>query len=169
VAIAAAALAFAPAPMLLAQQQPALTQEIPLDPAVRMGTLPNGLRYYIQPNREPPNRVELRLAVNAGSVLEDPKQLGLAHFLEHMVFKGAGVRDARAIAESIEDAGGQRVQEELPSLWPIVISSLLLLVILFLPGGLMDLPARLRRRRSRAGAQQPEAYVGGAGVDPSRA
>jgi zinc protease len=88
VAIAAAALAFAPAPMLLAQQQPALTQEIPLDPAVRMGTLPNGLRYYIQPNREPPNRVELRLAVNAGSVLEDPKQLGLAHFLEHMAFNG---------------------------------------------------------------------------------
>jgi zinc protease len=88
VAIAAAALAFAPAPAVLAQQQPALTQEIPLDPAVRMGTLPNGLRYYIQPNREPPNRVELRLAVNAGSVLEDPKQLGLAHFLEHMAFNG---------------------------------------------------------------------------------
>jgi zinc protease len=85
--LAAAALLLA-APVAAQQAAPPLTQDIPVDPAVRIGTLPNGLRYYIQPNREPPNRVELRLAVNAGSVLEDPKQQGLAHFLEHMAFNG---------------------------------------------------------------------------------
>jgi zinc protease len=61
---------------------------IPLDPAVRTGELPNGLTYYIRRNTEPRNRAELRLAVNAGSVLEDDDQLGLAHFVEHMLFNG---------------------------------------------------------------------------------
>ena len=67
---------------------PALTQELPLDPKVRIGTLPNGLRYYIRQNEKPEKRAELRLVVNAGSVLEDDDQLGLAHFLEHTAFNG---------------------------------------------------------------------------------
>jgi zinc protease len=58
------------------------------DPAVRAGSLSNGLTYYIRANQEPPNRAELRLVVNAGSVLEDPDQRGLAHMLEHMAFNG---------------------------------------------------------------------------------
>lgn len=64
------------------------TQLVPLDPRVRTGTLPNGLVYYIQQNSKPANKVELRLAVNAGSILEDEDQLGLAHFTEHMAFNG---------------------------------------------------------------------------------
>ena len=54
-----------------------------------MGTLPNGLRYYIRENRQPQGRAELRLAVNAGSVLEDEDQRGVAHFVEHMASTAA--------------------------------------------------------------------------------
>jgi zinc protease len=63
-------------------------QPLPVDPAVTVGTLPNGLRYYIRENRRPEQRAELRLVVNAGSILEDDDQLGLAHFVEHMAFNG---------------------------------------------------------------------------------
>jgi zinc protease len=55
---------------------------------VRTGTLPNGLRYYVRRNARPENRLELRLVINAGSVLEDDDQKGLAHFVEHMLFNG---------------------------------------------------------------------------------
>lgn len=55
-----------------------LEQAIPLDPAVRMGTFPNGLRYYIRANKKPENRAELRLVVNAGSLVEDDDQPGQA-------------------------------------------------------------------------------------------
>ena len=61
---------------------------MPVDPEVALGTLPNGLKYYVRPNPRPARRVELRLVVKAGSVLEDPDQLGLAHFVEHMLFEG---------------------------------------------------------------------------------
>src|SRR5690606_15117703 len=63
-----------------------LDQPIPTDPDVKIGKLENGLTYYIRRNPKPENKVELRLAVNAGSVLEDPDQQGLAHFMEHMGF-----------------------------------------------------------------------------------
>ncbi|WP_194975718.1 M16 family metallopeptidase [Aquiflexum lacus] len=65
-----------------------LDQKVPLDPRVRMGKLENGLTYYIQQNPKPENKVELRLAVNAGSILEGDDQQGLAHFTEHMAFNG---------------------------------------------------------------------------------
>ena len=65
-----------------------LDQPAPISPAVRTGEFANGLRYYIRENQEPENRAELRLVVNAGSILEDDDQLGLAHFLEHMAFNG---------------------------------------------------------------------------------
>lgn len=66
-----------------------LSQKVPLDPRVKKGTLANGLTYYIQQNPKPANKVELRLAVNAGSVLEKEDQRGLAHFTEHMAFNGS--------------------------------------------------------------------------------
>jgi zinc protease len=59
-----------------------------LDPAVRTGTLPNGLSYYIRQNGRPEKRVSLRLAVKAGSIDEANDQRGLAHMLEHMAFNG---------------------------------------------------------------------------------
>lgn len=65
-----------------------LDAEIPVAPEVRTGTLDNGLRYFIRRNEKPENRAELRLAIDAGSILEEDDQLGLAHFLEHMAFNG---------------------------------------------------------------------------------
>ena len=65
-----------------------LDDAVPVDPQITVGTLPNGLRYYIRVNHQPDKRAELRLAVNAGSVLEDNDQRGLAHFVEHMSFNG---------------------------------------------------------------------------------
>ncbi len=69
-------------------QEKGLNELIPTDPNVRIGVLPNGLKYYIRHNKKPENKVELRLAVNAGSILEDDDQQGLAHFMEHMNFNG---------------------------------------------------------------------------------
>ena len=66
----------------------ALSQQMPVDPDVVVGTLPNGLKYYVRANDKPQHRAELRLVVKAGSVLEDDDQQGLAHFLEHMEFEG---------------------------------------------------------------------------------
>lgn len=71
---------------LPAQINPA--QQMPVDPKVKIGRLANGLTYYIRQNKKPEQRVELRLVVNTGSVLEDDDQQGLAHFMEHMNFNG---------------------------------------------------------------------------------
>jgi len=69
-------------------QNAPLTAAVPVDPRITVGTLPNGLRYYIRKNQQPQGRAELRLVVNAGSILEDDDQRGLAHFVEHMAFNG---------------------------------------------------------------------------------
>lgn len=61
---------------------------LPLNEAVKHGTLPNGLNYYILHNEEPKERVNFYIAQKVGSTLETPEQLGLAHFLEHMAFNG---------------------------------------------------------------------------------
>ena len=66
---------------------------VPLTNEVRAGRLPNGLTYFIRRNARPQGRAELRLVVDAGSILEDDDQLGAAHFIEHMSFNGtAGSR-----------------------------------------------------------------------------
>ncbi len=69
-------------------QSTSLDKEIPIDPTVKIGKLSNGLTYYLKHNEKPKNKAELRLVINAGSVLEDEDQQGLAHFLEHMAFNG---------------------------------------------------------------------------------
>lgn len=61
---------------------------LPKNEEVHIGTLENGLKYYIQPNQRPKEIVELRLVLDAGSILEDEDQQGLAHFTEHMLFNG---------------------------------------------------------------------------------
>lgn len=65
-----------------------LNAPLPADANVRVGKLPNGLTYYIRKNAKPEKKVELRLVINAGSILERDDQQGLAHFLEHMAFNG---------------------------------------------------------------------------------
>lgn len=68
---------------------PQASSDIAPDSGATFGTLHNGLRYIIYPNSEPPKRVSLRLHIAAGSLMEADDQLGLAHFLEHMVFNGS--------------------------------------------------------------------------------
>ncbi|HZY77983.1 MAG TPA: insulinase family protein [Cyclobacteriaceae bacterium] len=64
-------------------------QVIPVAPEIKKGTLPNGLTYYIRHNSKPEKKVELRLVIKAGSILENDDQQGLAHFTEHMAFNGS--------------------------------------------------------------------------------
>jgi zinc protease len=82
-----------------------LTKDLPIDPAVTVGRLDNGLRYYIRRNDRPEKRAELRLVVNAGSVLEDEDQLGLAHFLEHMAFNGTEHFEKQELVDYLQFIG----------------------------------------------------------------
>ena len=66
-----------------------LTDKLPISPEIKMGKLSNGLTYYIRKNARPEKKVELRLALKTGSILEDDDQQGLAHFTEHMAFNGS--------------------------------------------------------------------------------
>lgn len=75
------------------------------DSAVTWGVLDNGLRYAILPNPEPPNRVSLRLYVDAGSLMEEADQEGLAHFLEHMAFNGTKNFAANSMVEYFQRMG----------------------------------------------------------------
>ena len=66
----------------------AMMQPLPLDPAVRVGKLDNGLTYYIRHNAWPEQRADFYIAQKVGSMQEEEDQRGLAHFLEHMCFNG---------------------------------------------------------------------------------
>lgn len=108
---AVAGAAFAQAPITGRETSPEsvasypLSQSMPIDPEVVVGRLPNGLKYYIRQNAKPARRVELRLVVKAGSVLEDDDQLGLAHFVEHMLFEGTKHFPGKEVVEFIESLG----------------------------------------------------------------
>ena len=82
-----------------------LAASMPVDPELSMGTLPNGMRYYVRPNAKPAHRAELRLVVKAGSVLEDDDQLGLAHFVEHMQFEGTTHFPKQGITDFLSSLG----------------------------------------------------------------
>lgn len=82
-----------------------LDASIPFDPRVRTGSLTNGLKYYIRKNTKPEKRVEMRLAVNAGSILEDDDQRGLAHFAEHMAFNGTKKFPKQDLVNFLESNG----------------------------------------------------------------
>jgi len=82
-----------------------LTQKLPLDPQVALGKFDNGLRYYLRVNKKPENRAELQLVVNAGSVLEDDDQQGLAHFVEHMAFNGSKHFAKQELVKFMESIG----------------------------------------------------------------
>lgn len=70
-------------------QEIKLTTPIPVAPEIKKGKLANGLTYYIRKNSKPEKKVELRLAIKVGSILEADNQQGLAHFTEHMAFNGS--------------------------------------------------------------------------------
>ena len=96
-------LAASAAPLLAQQSTP--QAPLPFDPAVTVGTLSNGMRYYIRENHKPEKRAELRLVVNAGSVLEDEDQRGLAHMVEHMAFRGTKHFPGNQISSYLESVG----------------------------------------------------------------
>jgi len=78
---------------------------VPLAPGIQRGRLPNGLTYYVMKHHKPEQRAALWLAVNAGSVLEDDDQRGLAHLVEHMAFNGTRRFPRQAIVDYLEKAG----------------------------------------------------------------
>ncbi len=94
-----------PPPPTTPPAPPTGREVLPLDPEVIHGTLPNGLQYFIRKNAKPENRMELRLAVNAGSIQEDDDQKGLAHFLEHMAFNGSKNFEKNDLVNYVESIG----------------------------------------------------------------
>src|SRR6187431_2278959 len=89
----------------LAAAQAKLDDVIPVDPAVKIGKLDNGLTYYIRQNKKPEQKVELRLVLNAGSINEDDDQQGLAHMSEHMAFNGTKNFKKNDIVSFLQDIG----------------------------------------------------------------
>ncbi len=69
--------------------EPNLDAALPVDPNVQMAELPNGLECWMRHNERPPDRVSIWLHVGSGSINEEDDQRGLAHFLEHMAFRGS--------------------------------------------------------------------------------
>lgn len=82
-----------------------MTDPLPLDPAVRKGTLPNGLTYYVRHNETPKGQADFYIAQKVGSILEDENQRGLAHFLEHMCFNGTENFPGNQIVSWLETKG----------------------------------------------------------------
>lgn len=81
------------------------TGTVPVDPNVIKGELSNGIKYLIRKNSKPEKRAEIRLVVNAGSILEDDNQQGFAHFAEHMAFKGTEDFEKHEIIEYVQSIG----------------------------------------------------------------
>jgi len=94
-----------PVQVVAARPWPQAASDIAPDPKASFGRLPNGLRYIIYPNAEPPKRVSLRLHVAAGSLMEADNQQGLAHFLEHMVFNGTKDYSAKELIPQMQRLG----------------------------------------------------------------
>lgn len=82
-----------------------MTDPLPLDPAVRKGTLPNGLTYYVRHNETPKGQADFYIAQKVGSILEEENQRGLAHFLEHMCFNGTENFPGNQIVSWLETKG----------------------------------------------------------------
>ena len=82
-----------------------LASEFPLDPKIKYGKLENGLTYYIRKNDTPKKKVYLKLVVKAGSLMEEERQRGLAHLLEHMAFNGSKNFPGNSIDEFLSSLG----------------------------------------------------------------
>ena len=95
---------FLTSPSQLARAQ-ALSDPMPVDPQITIGTFANGMRYYIRANKKPEKRAELRLVVKAGSILEDDDQQGLAHLVEHMAFNGTKNFPKNEVVTFLESLG----------------------------------------------------------------
>ncbi len=93
------------AAVLTAGAQMPPMKAIPNDPEVRVGTLPNGLTYYIRHNAKPAKQAEFYIVHNVGAIQEDTAQNGLAHFLEHMAFNGTKNFPGKGVINYMETIG----------------------------------------------------------------
>ncbi len=80
-------------------------EKLPIDSAVRIGHLDNGLTYYIRHNEQPKQRAEFHIVQAVGATLEEDDQNGLAHFLEHMCFNGTEHFEGKGIINYFESVG----------------------------------------------------------------
>ena len=103
--LAVPALVRAESPAAAAAAWPHEASDLKPDPKLVFGRLPNGLRWQILPNAEPPKRVSIRLHLDAGSLMEEDDQQGLAHFLEHMAFNGTKHYPANEMVEFFQRLG----------------------------------------------------------------
>ena len=78
---------------------------LPVDPAVTIGTLDNGLTYYLRTNDSPGRNLAVRLLVNVGSVDETDEQVGIGHFIEHMLFNGTADYPGNSLGEALREIG----------------------------------------------------------------
>lgn len=90
---------------LMTAQSIDLKQSIPNDPTIKSGVLKNGLHYYIKQNKKPEMKVDLRLVVKVGSILEEDHEQGLAHFTEHMAFNGTKKFPKNELVSHLEKMG----------------------------------------------------------------
>ena len=81
--------------------------DLPHDADYQLGQLPNGMRYVILPNRTPPGQVAMRLLIDAGSMQERPGEEGVAHFLEHLAFRGTAKYPDGEVQRALEGIGLQ--------------------------------------------------------------
>jgi len=82
-----------------------LNEKLKFDPDYRVGTLDNGLKYYIKHNKKPAERAEFWLLVHAGAMQEETDQNGLAHFCEHMAFNGTKNFPDKALLDYLQSIG----------------------------------------------------------------
>ena len=84
-------------------------EQLPLGPKDRHrhGTLPNGMRYYVQKTHKPKDRAALALAVDVGSIAETEEERGVAHLVEHLAFRATESNDNFAIVKFLESIGAE--------------------------------------------------------------
>ena len=85
--------------------QAKLEDPLPQDPNTVVGKLPNGITYYLRHNAEPKGQASFYIIRNAGALLEEDNQDGLAHFLEHMAFQGTNNFPGKGIISTMERHG----------------------------------------------------------------
>jgi zinc protease len=81
--------------------------DLPHDADYILGELPNGMRYLILPNTTPPRQVAMRMVIDAGSMQERPGEEGVAHFLEHLAFRGTTKYPDGEVQRTLENIGLQ--------------------------------------------------------------
>ena len=78
---------------------------LPVDADVVIGTLDNGLTYYLRPNDSPGKNLSVRLLINVGSVDETDEEAGIGHFIEHMLFNGTTDYPGNSLGEALREIG----------------------------------------------------------------